>query len=140
MFNALIISVAVLQNPLFGYGNLNWVVCYSLYALIVHRIKEELLHSSYIVQFYLSCLEYRINLPKSQGLVEEISVTWSERVLPSPLWSLISQKPDGHPRDGHMNVVMTRQPITRMALPADQVLTLTAHYSHSLLGSFLLKY
>lgn len=136
MFNTLIISVAVFRS-LFGYGNLNWARCYSLYALIIPRIKEELLRSSYIVQFYLSLLEYRINLPKSKGFVETISVTWSEGVLPSPLWSLISQKPDGFPREGHMNMVMTGQPVIHMALRAEQGLTPTGHYSHSLLGSFL---
>lgn len=30
-------------------------------------------------------LEYGVNLPKSKGLAEEISVTWSEGVLPPPL-------------------------------------------------------
>lgn len=75
----LISSVAVFPNSLIVEIHSALGVC----PLITQGIKGELLHSSYIVQFYLSWLEYEsINLPKSERFAKKISVIWSKRVLP----------------------------------------------------------
>lgn len=96
IFQPLIIFMAVFQKPVFAYGNLCWILCCSICASIIHRVKGESLHSFYIVWFYLSWLKYDVNLPKSKGFEEGIYVTWwkvsflshcghsSPRCLPDP--------------------------------------------------------